>query len=76
MKPDGSEAPSYASDEVVSGTNMFEPMLDETVAFEALVDLASRLPIEAGPESVTEMVLDTLSAIAPKRAFGVCLVQT
>jgi signal transduction histidine kinase len=76
MKTDGSEAPSYASDEVVSGTNVFEPLLDETVAFETLLELASRLPVEAGPESVTEMVLDTLSAVAPKRAFGVCLVQT
>jgi two-component system NtrC family sensor kinase len=47
--------------------------LDAGVAYRELVDLATVLPVGAGPAAVTRSVIDRLAALLPHRAFGTCI---
>ncbi|HEX7670857.1 MAG TPA: ATP-binding protein [Polyangiaceae bacterium] len=47
--------------------------LDPAVAYRELLDLATGLPVEAGPTPVTRSVLDRLAALMPRRAIGTCI---
>lgn len=47
----------------------------EAGALGALLDCACRMNLKGGPSGVAREVLDTLAAVFPSRAFGVCLVE-
>jgi two-component system NtrC family sensor kinase len=48
--------------------------IDAGAAFRELVDLATALPIGAGPAAVTRSVIDRVASLLPHRALGTCIV--
>jgi two-component system, NtrC family, sensor kinase len=48
--------------------------IDAAVAYRELVDLATVLPVGAGPAAVTRSVIDRVAALLPHRALGTCIV--
>jgi two-component system NtrC family sensor kinase len=48
--------------------------VDAGFAYRELVDLATGLPIGAGPAAVTRAVIDRVAGLLPHRALGTCIV--
>jgi two-component system NtrC family sensor kinase len=49
--------------------------VDVTEAYAALLDVATKLPVEAGPAAVARRLLECLASFMPGRAFGTCLAM-
>jgi two-component system NtrC family sensor kinase len=71
VPPDGNDPLDTGRYELESGRVLKE--IDPGVVYRELLDLATGLPVGAGPTAVTRSVLDRLAALMPGRAIGTCI---